>query len=339
MAYEHKSSKIDIKNIAVCLYGQYRTFDATKKYIKEAFDLEGYNVDFFCSLKPYNTGYTRPAFRQKNDISNMLDRQNADSVELDRQLNSIRETLNPKMLEVYDVEMEDNLKEGAKGIVQHKVMSNFINVVMMKQSYEAEHNMTYDLVILHRYDVLVIPKHSFKSIVNILHGCDVTDPQTVNSPDKNIILTNTICRIRTEYGVGFYPNAQDMCVMATGNALDSLIYEFMNFVPSNDYSMSDTKKYYTGAPFVDTHEMLGSLARRINIPIQDVPFVDSGGGDGAVFRMQTPFRQLSRFWAPMVMPLRDSLFSDGEDPQLETWSTQELIDASIEWNKVWGSGN
>ena len=65
-------SSIVIKNVAVCMYGQYRTGDACKEYIKKFYDMPGVNVDFFCSLKEYETSYTRPHYNEKSGIKSLL---------------------------------------------------------------------------------------------------------------------------------------------------------------------------------------------------------------------------------------------------------------------------
>ena len=96
------------------------------------------------------------------------------------------------MFKIYDVEMENNLRHNIGSIVHHKVMSNYIDVIMLKQLYEAQNDITYDAVVMQRYDAFIIPPNSFKAIVKGINGIPVTNPQTFNTADKNIILTNGI---------------------------------------------------------------------------------------------------------------------------------------------------
>ena len=49
------------------MYGQYRTGDACLEYIKRFYECDNVNIDFFCSLKPYETTYTRQVYNDKNN--------------------------------------------------------------------------------------------------------------------------------------------------------------------------------------------------------------------------------------------------------------------------------
>lgn len=331
-----ENSNIQIKNIAVCMYGQYRTGNITKEYIKQFYDIEDCNVDYFCSLKPYNTAYTRPKFikHKKKHFNSIADTWEVTDKELSNQITEIKNTYQPKMFKIYDVEMENNLCHHEGSIVHHKVMSNYIDVIMMKQLYEAQNDITYDAVVLQRYDTFVIPKNSFKAIIKGINGKPVTNPQTFDTVDKNLILTNGVGYTR-DHGCVFYPNAQDMWIIGLGSALDNLVYEFMNYVPSIDRSNYSTKEYYTGAPVIDTHEMLGSSIRKINIPKYNIPLVATD--DTIVLPHQNWIPRVKNY-GPTPMPIRDSYLENSAPVKLEDCTEQELEELFIKWNPLWGGG-
>ena len=46
------------------------------------------------------------------------------------------------------------------------MLAGWADSIMLKQKHEAANHITYDLVVMQRYDVLVWPTHAFRTVVN-----------------------------------------------------------------------------------------------------------------------------------------------------------------------------
>jgi len=308
------NSNINIKNIAICMYGQYRTGDACLEYIKKFYQAKNVNIDFFCSLKPYETTYTRHAYNKKRGNPNILIPSHLNDDAIAYQTAQIQNTYKPKKFEVFESKYENMLMDINNSIVHSKVLSGWAETVMLKQQYEAENNISYDLVIMQRYDVIVFPSYAFESMIYKLQGLNTAERGTLASADKNIIFYQPIDLIRPYRGTLMFPNGQDLWVWGFGNALDIFVYDALEHIPSSISSNFTPERFNHSYPHFDTHEMVGSICRKMNIPYSMFPSVSP---DGHVLlplektkRPNTVYKGI----APIVM--RDAYWDDRVIPDL-----------------------
>jgi hypothetical protein len=327
-----QDSRIKIKNVAVCMYGQYRTGDACIESIKQFYKMDGINVDFFCSLKEYETTYTRHKYnKEKFDYEYAKDQQHLPEDAVKYQTKQILEHYKPKKFKLYTTEYENELRDIKKSILQSKVLAGWTEVIMLKQKYEAEADITYDLVVMQRYDVLVWPMHAFETMVHSLMDNPVNKRQTFCTADKNLILYQPIEIIRRYNGTMMFPNGQDLWVMGVGNALDVWVYDALEHIPSKHSSNHSMHKIYRGYPQIDTHEMIAGISSKMNIPKSMFPYIARYTPNVYTYPLQTHPPK-----APLVpiapFPVRAEYWPDGVIPQLEKLTNEELekeYDANI----------
>lgn len=320
---QHNDSNIEIKNVAVCMYGQYRTGDSCLEYIKKFYEAEGCNVDFFCSLKPYETSYTRHKYNSMLD-KRMEDKDVKDVDTIKHQVSQITNILAPTKFKLYTLEYENQLKNINGSLVQSKVLSAWVDSIFLKNAHEADTGINYDLVVMQRYDAIVWPSFAFRSIVDRLHGTSTSRRDTFQTSDKNILMTNPIEFIRKHPGLLMYPNGQDMWALGVGTALDTIAYEFLNNIPSKTSSQFDKKKFYDGVPYYDTHEMLGTTATRFNIPRFPLPTLTQKKQVKLPYQMAFDMGPNNKYFSPAVFPIRDVFFENNILPNLVEWSDDEI---------------
>ena len=312
MSMKHESI-IDVKNVAICMYGQYRTGDACLEYIKKFYQAKNVNIDFFCSVKEYETTYTRLEYN-KNTLgtTDHLTQRPLDKTAIEYQSNQIKTHYQPKKFEVYKTRNESILLDMKQSILHSKVLSAWAESIMLKQQYEAENNMTYDLVIMQRYDVIVWPSFAFEKVLYGIQGLRVGNPRTIPTSDKNIMFFDQIGPFRPEQiGSFMYPNGQDLWVWGLGNSLDVWVYEALQHIPSGLSSNYTTKQYNYAYPYYDTHEMLACICKKMNIPTSVFPLVSE---KGAILPLQ--HRNTAGFKQPNSIVIRDSYWEDGIIPDL-----------------------
>lgn len=319
-------SKIQIKNVAVCMYGQYRTGDACIEYIKQFYAMEGVNVDFFCSLKEYETTYTREDYnKEKYNDAYARDQQHLTKDAVAYQTKQIHEHYKPKKFKVYTTEYENRLKDIKKSILQSKVLAGWTEAVMLKQKYEAEADITYDLVVMQRYDVLVWPKHAFRTVVKSLITNPVNGRHTFNTADKNLIYYQPIEIIRPYNGTFMFPNGQDLWVVGVGTALDVWVYDALEHIPSKHSSNFSIHKFSDGYPQIDTHEMIAAVSKKMNIPHSQFPMIAKYLPDVYSHALQIyPPKGNPPITSIAPFPLRAEYWPDNIIPQLEKLTNEEL---------------
>ena len=316
--------KITIKNIAVCFYGQYRTGDACLKAIKNFYKLSddhNINVDFFCSFKSYETTYTRHKFNKQNN-KDWTSKKIYKSFEVQKQIDYIQEVLQPKSIKVMDTNVEESLKDHEKSIIHSKVLNAWNHAINLKQVYEIENDLTYDMVFMQRYDAVIYPLYAFECIVKKFNNLETSTRNIFNSGDKCAFFSNTIDLIRNNFGLGFYPNSQDMWCFGIGPAIDMIVAEFLASMNSKDYSMLGFNNFTQGIPYYDTHEMLGTTCNKLSIPHFNYPKI------GTDKSCTLPLENINytpnvKFNAIAPLLIRDSFLSNIEKP-LEEYSNQDL---------------
>tara|TARA_R100000541_G_scaffold2114_5_gene7563 strand:- start:1459 stop:2505 length:1047 start_codon:yes stop_codon:yes gene_type:complete len=323
---QNQRSNIQIKNVAVCMYGQYRTGDVCIESIKQFYAMEGINVDFFCSLKEYETTYTREVYnKEKYNYEYARDQQHLTEDAVVYQTKQIHEHYKPKKFKVYTTDYENKLKDIRKSILQSKVLAGWVEAVMLKQQYEVEADITYDLVVMQRYDVLVWPKHAFRTIVKSLTDMPINNRHTFNTANKNLILYQPIEIIRRYNGTLMYPNGQDLWVMGVGNALDVWVYDALEYIPSRHSSNFSIHKFSNGYPQIDTHEMIASVSAKMNIPSSMFPMMPKYLPDIYNHVLSINPRHLNEPMCSVApFPVREVYWPDGIIPQLEKLTNEEL---------------
>lgn len=324
MSRSETGSWIQIKNIAVCMYGQYRTGDACIEYLKKFYDIEGVNVDFFCSLKEYETTYTRESYNMKTygeEYSREQSPLSSDAVAYQTQ--QIHKHYNPKKFKIYSTEYEEGLKGIEQSIMQSKVLAGWADVIMLKQKYEADNNMSYDLVIMQRYDVVVWPTHAFRTIISSLTDNAVDERITFSTSDKNLILMQPIEIVRRYTNTLMYPNGQDLYVMGVGNALDVLVYDALEHIPSKHSNNHSIHKLNTGYPQVDTHEMIASIPSKMNITTSLFPYVAKY--TPGIYHLPLGLRNTDHQYSAIApFPVRAAYWPNNIIPELEKLTNEEL---------------
>lgn len=135
--------------IAVCLYGQWREGDRCSPRIKDFFNTADpdISVDYFCASKPNNMYANMPAGIFDSNISE------------EYIIDKLVSNYNPKLVGFTD----DTITAKECNSFGHRLES-LIHSVMLKKSYEITNNITYDLVIVTRYDIVVEPLDYFKRL-------------------------------------------------------------------------------------------------------------------------------------------------------------------------------
>lgn len=315
-------SRIDIKNIAICMYGQYRTGDACLEYIKRFYDIPGVNVDYFCSLKPYETTYTRHKYNKENN-KDLMEQDILNKDMINHQTNQIKKHYNPKQFKIYSLKKENQLKDIEGSIMHSKVLAAWVDSIMLKQKHEAKHNITYDMVIMQRYDTIIWPSVAFNNIFHRLQGLDVSHRSTLATGDKNLLFFQPIEFIRKYNGTFGYPNGQDLWAIGIGNALDVWAYDALEHIPSMYQSNYSPRQFRSGYPHIDTHEMLGSITKKMNIPHSMFPILAKDGS--VAFPLENiKHNKYYQMIAPMV--IRESYWEKGKIPNIAELSDNELED-------------
>ena len=316
----HSKSNIVIKNIAICMYGQYRSGDACLEYIKKFYNVPGVNVDYFCSLKPYETTYTRHKYN-KDLNKDLLEQDILPEDAVKYQTEQITKHYNPKKFKIYTTEYENQLADLEGSLMHSKVLACWVDSIMLKQIHEAENDMTYDLVIMQRYDTIIWPSVAFSNFFNRLQELQPTHRSTLATADKNLIFYQPIEFLRKYNGTFMYPNGQDLWVIGVGTALDIFVYDALEHIPSKHTSNYSSREYHTGYPHIDTHEMLGSIIRKMHIPESMFPrLAKSGQVCLPLENQQSGIRY--KDMAPIV--IRDVYWEDGNIPNIADLSDDEL---------------
>lgn len=138
--------------IAVCLSGQSRTYSYCAESIRDFFSSRTDNKFYFF-------GHTTNKNYYKKTLSS-YDRDNIETLQIDELKKGLSEKLNFTNLLVEE-EILRSIQFGTQLYSQMK--SNFI-----KQQYEVENNMMFDLVVRARFDVCYPHNYKFEDYINFL---------------------------------------------------------------------------------------------------------------------------------------------------------------------------
>jgi len=157
-----------MKRIAVCLYGQPRTWKKCGNYIEDSYSSLGYETDYFISTKDYNE-------YMNIDGGNYVDVSSSEIQELIEFFNPVR----------YNVLSKKPEHPRPNGWVYSNMFRSIIASILMCR----EHSADYDVVVLTRFDVALGPTvDQFRQ--SILHN---VEPLTIYSNER-------LCRNWPEFG-------------------------------------------------------------------------------------------------------------------------------------------
>jgi hypothetical protein len=314
-------SVINIKNIAVCMYGQYRTGDACLEYIKEFYNIEDINVDFFCSLKNYETSQSRLQYNKDTSDNIQGDTVITSEDELWRQIDNIQKHLSPITLTVCTTEDDNQFVDTPFSTTSNASLPAWTNIIMQKQAHECKTDITYDLVVMQRYDVIIAPRNSFKKIVSDLQGLDTAERHTYSIADKNLLFIDPVDVVRKNHRGIMYPNAQDLWAIGLGTALDVIAYDALEYIPSGHNSITRNRKFHNGYA-MDIHEILGIIPAKMNIPKFTFPM----------------FREDGKTKYPYITITRSTYWEDGDMPNFAKLSDDEIWAMRPDLLKKWSLG-
>jgi len=218
--------------IAVCMYGQYRTFQYCQKYLTEYYkDKSTHEFDFFCSLKNYDLGQKDG----QNKVRSFLNQKKIDRV---------KKVFDPKILTVIKHEQDEKYDN-----VNWKMFNGLAEVIYNKRLYELKNEFEYDLVILQRYDNIVVPLNSLSDILEYIDNHK--EKTKHNTP--NVIYHMGMVQSNNE----LCTEIQDLSMMYTGSALELIIADFFNYNKLAQKYRSDCR--FNAYPDENIHSMIYRL--------------------------------------------------------------------------------
>ena len=246
--------------IAVCMYGQPRTWKKCVDWIQESYDLEGSTIDYFCNVKNYNT---EKATGVKTKIS-------------DAEIDQLLLDYSPKK---HFVEQIDGFN-GHGGF--SSTMLSIVNSINLKQMYEQEKGILYDLCILQRYDCLTGPEQDwlYRFIVD-------TNPKTMA-----IYITKDFIHFGQDC---FKAGITDLLIMGHNTAMDALAANLIN-----NFCPGSTMEKIVDAHLYTPHVMLRDACMQNNIriieyAIDSLLIREDSNLEGGILQN---WRELSDFWKP-----------------------------------------
>ena len=252
MQYTEIVEPITIRNIAICFFGEFRVGGICYNQLKKFFSIEGINVDFFASTKDY-ISRDHGAY-QKADLENL----------------NLTDFKKIKILSNNDeIEYTESNDWGRP----KKMFQSMIDSVMLKQQYEAETEIVYDMTVLHRFDVVNYHTDYFRNLVDRLQNKNIND---FNSLNKNILFSQSIHGFEMGRGrISGLSTHKDLMLIGLGTALDLFVLSLMTEVVEKDPGLFSYKmpEYGTICP----HHAVPLHYNRINLNVVEMPRVSSSG--------------------------------------------------------------
>lgn len=229
------------KRIAVCLYGQPRTWRYCAPYISKFYNLPDVDVDYFVSVKTYQmTGEYRD--------NSVIELTNAE-------ISDLLQTYNPKKYSI--IQYSDELEKHVDVTNYSNIYYGMIDSIMLKQQYEAENFVFYDFVFLQRYDTIVQPI----SLLELFFNTDLSQVCKNNNTLYYLSDNGTVSSI-------FVPNGiNEIWLGGAGTVLDILSFELINYV--SGLSLENLYANKTITPiFSDPHCLMYQLAIKNTINLE-----------------------------------------------------------------------
>lgn len=240
-----------IKRIAVCLYGTYRTGDWVLPYLKEALSSDLCEVDFFCSVKDFD-------YYKVSNALNTNPKVHYDSTELNRKLTDI---LQPKRINVITEDIEANYVLGNNGTA-----FGMSDAILQKQIYEAENNISYDIVFVTRYDALPAPEGNRSLVDRIVRYFNKMEYKRHGHPG-GLIGDTTGRWIVTRQDLHNLHHQPWGCVLhdyffyGSNQAVNALGIELVK------YNYRASGKGQTHYRTTNIHEIMYTVLQQLNIPV------------------------------------------------------------------------
>lgn len=303
-----------ITNLAICFYGQYRTGDICVPHLKSIVDkIDVDNIDIFCSVKTSNSYHTGSV----SDITT-LHGDDIDHIE-----NFLKHQLKP--IEINFISDPEYLGEdNGDNFVNSKyllVNTSIIDVLLMKQQYEAEYNIFYDAVLLLRYDLVIRPAdYIAKLIKQINESNDLqiwpNDPDSLIAPKLNSNLW--------AFAFTQMPDTiNDLLLIFTGSGADRLCYELIELTNSIApiYDPACNVEYRRYTEFLNLHVILTKLSSYISLPYIDTPGIETpmpldGEDSGLIYNFKNKINNTPEIEARLVTVRPDSRVL-GLDPNIK----------------------
>lgn len=275
---------MNIFNLAICFYGQYRSGDVCIPHLKSIIDnINVDNIDVFCSTK------NSLSFHASRKLMNMgvevLSDNDAEHIS-----NSLKEVLNPKSIHFVTDPFElitKNHNSDNTEFNHHGVLSpaGVIDSLLLKQKYEAETGIFYDAVIMLRYDVIFRPLDYIPQLIEKIKNTDdlkvwPNDPDSIISPASNHAYVGNDPGRYTM----FSNMINDLLIVFTGSAADRMCYEMIEYMHTKTsiYGNSVMPKYEAYRDFMNFHVLFGRLGSPISLPIIRTPSISERWKDGGI---------------------------------------------------------
>jgi hypothetical protein len=271
-----------ISNLAICMYGQYRSGDVIVPHIKSIIDqIEVDKVDIFCSVKNSLSFHASDRLLSKGI-------QLIQEEEKQRIFNFLTDQLSPASINFLE-ESETIINEKSNGVEfnHHGVLSpaGVIDALLLKQKHEAANDMYYDAVILLRYDVMFRPLDYIpKLIKKISETNDLkvwpNDPDSMIAPGQNHALAGNN---HARYTL-FNNMINDLFIMFTGSAADRMCYEMIDYMHTltSIYNNTDEPKYESYTNYMNFHILFGRLGSKISCHMIKTPGISQRWHTGGV---------------------------------------------------------
>tara|TARA_R110000782_G_scaffold88266_1_gene170448 strand:- start:2517 stop:3542 length:1026 start_codon:yes stop_codon:yes gene_type:complete len=269
-----------VNKIAVCFYGQYRTGTYCLPIIEKFLSQIDADVDVFCSLKNYTTYATRHSYTKNNGIDGHPSNWNdIELVDINYQTDQIEKYLKPKIFKLCTADDEEIIYRCP---VDPTAMSGWADSIMLKQQYEADNDIQYDLVFMMRYDVLIFPLDFGKLLIEALHNTNLATPipGIMQTTETNFILANTIDTKITWFNTNsiasYHEVLQDLFVIGSGNSMDIIAYQTMSQLPGETQHRGDYHSIDNVNFGHNIHHQLPVIARKNNIKFYELPVINQG---------------------------------------------------------------
>ena len=262
-------SRKKISNIAVCMFGSYRTGNYCIPNIADFFKNDkGVNVDYFCAFKDYDSFYTSDPVTDDEYKFKKLD---TDDIIL-----NLKKHFNLKDFKISTIE-QDTARRGSEWPFSSSYLfSSYCDSIMLKSKYEAENDFIYDLVFLLRYDVLLSRWQRNTFINNLI---DVHDGYTYRQRMKDfgsmsdrIIFAHHIEKTYGELNKGF----QDMVLCGTSLGVDAMASGCLWL--ARDQNLTNKKNHvHLYEQIVDGHDGLNIIFSKNNITVSPFLYKNTHG--------------------------------------------------------------
>ena len=252
-------SRKKISNIAVCMFGSYRTGNYCIPNIADFFKNDkGVNIDYFCAFKDYDSFYT------SNPVTD--DEYKFKKLDTDDIIINLKKHFNLKDFKITTFE-QDTARRGSEWPFSTAYLfSSYYDSIMMKSKYEAEKDFVYDLVFLMRYDLLISRWQRDTFINNLIdvHNKFTYDERMkkYGSMSDRIIFAHHIKKTYGELNMGF----QDMVLCGTSLGVDVMASSCLWL--ACDQNLANKKNHvHIYEQIADGHDGLSIIFNKNNIII------------------------------------------------------------------------